>query len=123
MTLTRESLIGSVHSQVALSKSRSADLVKALLEIIKRTLESGEDVLIGGFGKFWLKDKEARKGRKPETGEDLILRARRLLKEEYLARVKSPIFLDFSSSLSFHKLSPIRSNHQPLLKRFCLVVS
>jgi integration host factor subunit alpha len=80
MTLTRDSLIDSVYSQLALTKYQSTHLVKSLIEIIKRTLESGEDVLISGFGKFWLKDKEARKGRNPETGEDLILRARRVVR-------------------------------------------
>jgi integration host factor subunit alpha len=80
MTLTKESLIDSVYSQIALTKYLSTQLVKSLLEIMKRTLESGEDVLISGFGKFWLKDKKARKGRNPETGEGLILRARRVVR-------------------------------------------
>jgi integration host factor subunit alpha len=80
MTLTRESLIDSVYRQVALSKYQSTHLVKSLLEIMKRTLESGEAVLISGFGKFWVKDKKERKGRNPETGKDLILRARRVVR-------------------------------------------
>jgi integration host factor subunit alpha len=80
MALTKQNLAESIHRQVALLKYQSTHLVKALLEIIKRTLESGEDVLISGFGKFWLKDKEARKGRNHETGENLILRARRVVR-------------------------------------------
>jgi integration host factor subunit alpha len=47
--------------------------VESLLEIIKQTLESGEDVLISGFGKFCLKDKRKRKGGNPQTGQDLLL--------------------------------------------------
>jgi integration host factor subunit alpha len=50
-----------------------------LLEIIKSTLESGEDVLISGFGKFEVKEKNARRGRNPQTGSDLMLGARRVV--------------------------------------------
>jgi integration host factor subunit alpha len=79
MTLARESLTDSVCSQVALEKYRSAQLVKALFEIMKKTLESGEDVLISGFGKFAVKDKKERRGRNPQTSEGLILGARRVV--------------------------------------------
>ena len=50
------------------------------MEIIKKTLESGEDVLISGFGKFEVREKDERKGRNPATGDDLTLRARRVIK-------------------------------------------
>jgi integration host factor subunit alpha len=79
MTLTRQNLIDSVYSQVALPKYQSTRLVKSLLEIIKQTLESGEDVLISGFGKFIVKDKKSRKGRNPQTGNNLELDARRVV--------------------------------------------
>jgi len=49
------------------------------LEIIKSRLEAGENVLISGFGKFAIKDKRARRGRNPHTGEDLILEPRRVV--------------------------------------------
>jgi len=64
---------------VALPKYQSTRLVKSLLEIIKKTLESEEDVLISGFGKFCVKDKEERKGRNPATGDGMMLRARRVV--------------------------------------------
>jgi len=54
-------------------------LVERLLEIIKQTLESGEDVLISGFGKFYVKDKRKRRGRNPQTGQDLLLVERRVV--------------------------------------------
>ncbi|MBL7203824.1 MAG: integration host factor subunit alpha [Desulfobacteraceae bacterium] len=80
MTLSRQDLIESVYNQSDLSKPEATLVVKSLLEIIKRTLESGEDVLISGFGKFCVKDKKERKGRNPQTGEDLVLRARRVVR-------------------------------------------
>ena len=60
-------------------KSRSSELVGALLEIMKTTLASGEDVLISGFGKFCVKDKTDRRGRNPSTGENIMLEARRIV--------------------------------------------
>ncbi len=49
------------------------------LKIIKQSLESGEDVMISGFGKFQVKDKRQRRGRNPSTGEDIILSPRRVV--------------------------------------------
>ena len=80
MTLSRQDLIESVYNQSDLSKPEATLVVKSLLEIIKRTLESGENILISGFGKFCVKDKKERKGRNPQTGEDLVLRARRVVR-------------------------------------------
>jgi len=79
MTLTRQDLIDSVYRQMAILKYQSTRLVKSLLEIIKQTLESGEDLLISGFGKFTVKDKKSRKGRNPQTGNNLELDARRVV--------------------------------------------
>ena len=67
MTLTKQDLIDSIYNQSDFLRSRSTLVVESLLEIIKRTLESGEDVLISGFGKFSVKDKKERKGRNPDT--------------------------------------------------------
>ena len=79
MTLTKDHIITSVQNHVGLSKTRSIELVEKLLEIIKETLESGEDVLISGFGKFCVKEKKERIGRNPHTGEDLMLGSRRIV--------------------------------------------
>lgn len=54
-------------------------MVDTILEIIKNTLENGEDVLITGFGKFCIKDKRERRGRNPVTGQDLLLDQRRVI--------------------------------------------
>ncbi len=79
MTLTKDKLINDVYNNVGLSKTKSRQLVDSLFEIIKRTLESGEDILISGFGKFQVKDKKERRGRNPQTTEDIRLKARRVV--------------------------------------------
>ena len=79
MTLTKADLIDSIYNQIDLPKAKSAHLVESVLEIIKKTLESGEDILISGFGKFSVKEKNDRRGRNPHTREDLMLDAMRLV--------------------------------------------
>jgi len=79
VTLTKADLIDSIYNQVGLSKGESAQVVELLLEIIKKTLESGEDLLISGFGKFCVKEKRKRSGRNPWTGEGLMLGERRVV--------------------------------------------
>ena len=79
MTLTKEKIIDNIYNQVGLSKNQSRRVVEGLLEIIKQTLSKKENLLISGFGKFIVKDKAARKGRNPQTAEDLKLRARKVL--------------------------------------------
>lgn len=80
MTLTKAQLIDSVRKQPGLPKNKSAQVVDSLLEIIKGTLENGEDVLISGFGKFCVKEKGKRRGRNPQTGGDLMLGERRVVR-------------------------------------------
>jgi integration host factor subunit alpha len=79
MTLTKQDLIDLIYRQVTIPKYQSTRLVESLLEIIKHTLEFGEDVLISGFGKFYVRNKKKRKGRNPQTAEDMILRARKVV--------------------------------------------
>ena len=79
MTVTKEAITRSVHDLLDLSKAASAKAVESTFEIIKKTLESGEDVLITGFGKFCVKDKGKRRGRNPQTKEDLMLAERRIV--------------------------------------------
>ncbi len=79
MTLTKDHVINSTRNQLHLPKGKSAEVIESLMEIMKKTLESGEDVLISRFGKFCVKKKGKRKGRNPQTGEDLMLVARRVV--------------------------------------------
>jgi integration host factor subunit alpha len=78
MTLTKQDLIDLIYRQVTIPKYQSTRLVESLLGIMKKTMVSGEDVLISGFGKLCVKDKKERKGRNPQTAGDMILRARRV---------------------------------------------
>ena len=68
MTLTKAKQIETISDQIGYPKNHSSEIVETLLEIIKKALESGDDVLISGFGKFCVKDKKERKGRNPATG-------------------------------------------------------
>jgi integration host factor subunit alpha len=79
MTLTKAQIVESVQNQAGFSKNRSSELLETLLEIIKNTLVSGEDVLISGFGKFCVNQKNERKGRNPATGEEIILASRKVV--------------------------------------------
>ena len=79
MTLTKVHLTNSVFENCQIQKQTSIFAVEFLLEVIKHTLESGEDVLISGFGKFCVKDKRSRKGRNPQTGEGALLMGRRVV--------------------------------------------
>ncbi len=74
MTLTKAQIVDSVQSQLDLNHKQSVGIIEFLLEIIKQTIESGEDVLISSFGKFSVKDKNKRKGRNPATCEADVLR-------------------------------------------------
>ena len=79
MALTKEKIINSIYDQVGLSKNQSQNIIERLLEIMKQALEKGEDVLVSGFGKFVVKEKSSRRGRNPQTSEELQLRARRVV--------------------------------------------
>ncbi|MBW2409358.1 MAG: integration host factor subunit alpha [Deltaproteobacteria bacterium] len=78
MALTKSDIVARVH-ELGFTKKRSVDIIETLLEIIKGNLEKSEDVLISGFGKFCVKNKKPRRGRNPSTGEDLMLRERRVV--------------------------------------------
>ena len=91
MTITKADLINSICETVNLTKQESASAFESVFETIKGTLESGEDVLISGFGKFHVKDKKERRGRNPHTGEDLILDARRVVVFKYSNIVRDKI--------------------------------
>ena len=88
MTVTKTDLTSSICNRLDLPKSQASRLVESLLENIKRTLASDEDILISGFGKFRVKDKKTRKGRNPQTGEDLMLDGRRVVTFRYSSALR-----------------------------------
>jgi integration host factor subunit alpha len=79
MALTKKDIVDQIQEQLGFPKNQSVDITESLLELIKGSLEAGEDVLVSGFGKFCVKEKAKRKGRNPATGEDAILPARRVV--------------------------------------------
>ena len=91
MALTKADIIQTVSETSGFSKKQSMETVETLLEIIKRTLENGEDVLISGFGKFCVKDKRQRRGRNPATGSAMTLDARRVVTFKCSGRLREKI--------------------------------
>ena len=79
MTLTKAQIVDLIHEKLPFPKNKSTEVIEGLIEIIKRTLENGEDVLISGFGKFCVKNKRERRGRNPATGDDLMLAERKVV--------------------------------------------
>ena len=79
MALTKADIIKTIQNHLNLPKNKSTEVVESLLEIIKSSLESGEDVLISGFGKFCVKEKRERRGRNPATDEPMMLAPRRIV--------------------------------------------
>ena len=80
MSVTKADLINQVYSShPGLSRVQSRNAVEFFLESIKARLEKGEDVLISGFGKFNIKYKSARRGRNPQSGDLMLLDARRVV--------------------------------------------
>jgi len=79
MTLTKSHLIDAIAEQNGYTRKKSIETVETILEIIKLTLASGDDVLISGFGKFCVREKAERKGRNPATGDDLMLESRKVV--------------------------------------------
>ena len=78
-TLTRMDLSESVFREVGLSRNESADLVESVLEKISASLVSGEQVKISSFGTFSIRQKNARVGRNPKTGEEAPIPPRKVL--------------------------------------------
>lgn len=78
-TLTRMDLSEAVFREVGLSRNESADLVETVLELMSSALVRGEQVKISSFGTFSVRDKNARVGRNPRTGEEVPITPRRVL--------------------------------------------
>ncbi|BBO79979.1 integration host factor subunit alpha [Desulfosarcina ovata] len=79
MALTKQDIAERICSQLGFPKKQSTEITENLLELIKSTLSAGDDVLVSGFGKFCVREKNERKGRNPATGKDLMLRPRRVV--------------------------------------------
>ncbi len=91
MTLTKARIIDSFCHFADLPKDRCAEIFRSLIEIVKQTLSSGEDLLISGFGKFVLKEKKERLSRNPQTGDPLMLAQRRVVVFKCSPKLKAKI--------------------------------
>ena len=80
MTMTKADIIENVYEKVGgFSKKEAADIVETVFDMIKETLEKGEKIKISGFGNFLVRDKNARVGRNPQTGEEIVISGRKVL--------------------------------------------
>ncbi len=77
--MTKADLVESVYLKTGFSKKESAEIVETVFDLMKNTLESGEKIKIAGFGNFVVKDKSTRRGRNPQTGEEIEISSRRIL--------------------------------------------
>jgi integration host factor subunit alpha len=90
-TLTKAQIIDAVAESNGCTRKKSIETVETVLDLIKRSLESGEDVLISGFGKFCVKEKAERRGRNPATGKDLILSPRKVVTFIWSGKLKEKL--------------------------------
>jgi len=72
-------IISRIYEKVGFSQNQATDVVEATFDVIKGCLEKGENVKISGFGKFVVRSKNPRRGRNPKTGEEIIIKGRRVL--------------------------------------------
>jgi len=79
MTMTKANVVETICVKNKFLKKQSIETFETLLEIVKQTLESGEHILISGFGKLYVKHKKKRKGRNPATGEDMMITPRKVV--------------------------------------------
>jgi integration host factor subunit alpha len=91
MTVSKTTIANLIQDQLGFSNKQSYELVETLLEIMKKSLESGDDVMVSGFGKFSVKEKKIRKGRNPSTGESMILDARRVVTFKCSGKLKDKV--------------------------------
>lgn len=77
--MTKADIVERVSEQCGISKKDSIEMVELVFNILKDTLENGDEIKISGFGKFEVKSKHARKGRNPQTGDAITIEARRIL--------------------------------------------
>jgi integration host factor subunit alpha len=77
--MTKADIVERIYEKVGFSKKEATDIVESIFEIIKEHLEKNEKVKISGFGNFAINEKRPRKGRNPQTGEEIMISGRRVL--------------------------------------------
>ncbi len=90
-TLTKAHIVEAVVETNGYTQQKAHETIEILLELIKQSLESGDDVLISGFGKFCVKKKSERRGRNPATGADMMLRSRKVITFQCSGKLREKI--------------------------------
>jgi len=91
VAITKSTIIEKISDRLDLPPSEAKHSIEALLETMKSTLASGEDIMVSGFGKFQVNEKAPRKGRNPATGEDMTLDKRRTVKFKCSGKLRDQI--------------------------------
>ena len=91
MTLTKADLADLLFEQVGLNKREAKDMVEAFFEELRAALENGDSVKLSGFGNFELRSKTERPGRNPKTGEEIPIKARRVVTFHSSQKLKSNV--------------------------------
>jgi len=79
VTVTKADIVERIHDKIGFSKKEASDVVEGIFEIIKEALEHGNKIKISGFGNFLVNTKRPRKGRNPQTGDEILITGRRVL--------------------------------------------
>ncbi len=77
--MTKADLVETIYEKIGFSRKESAEIVDLVFDLMKETLEGGEKIKISGFGNFVVKAKKSRRGRNPQTGDEIAISARRVL--------------------------------------------
>jgi integration host factor subunit alpha len=91
MTLTKAQIVENLFAKGLFTKGESAQIIETLFELIKQALERGDDVLISGFGKFSVKEKQQRMGRNPQSGQPVVLPPRTVVTFKWSGTLKEKI--------------------------------
>ena len=91
MTLTKVDMAKKIADECGFMRGEAAEIVEKILDIIKNSLRQGEDVMISGFGKWTVKEKNSRRGRNPQTGAKLILDASKVVTWKYSPILKQSV--------------------------------
>lgn len=89
--MTKADIVERIYEKTGFHKKEAADLVETVFDIMKDTLERGEILKVAGFGNFVVKQKKDRRGRNPQTGEDITITARKILTYKPSAILKQTI--------------------------------
>ena len=77
--MTKADIVERIYEKIGFSKKEATEIVETVFEIVKRRLESGQKVKLSGFGNFVVHEKRPRKGRNPQTGEEIVISGRKVL--------------------------------------------